>query len=195
MGFAASWIAVRGLVREDLILRCGLQPAAEGVTMEEARYAIGRRKDDCWVIVAFRDYEFAEPQRLQPLSEAGEAVGVQVEEHVMVSAIYAYDHGRPVWCVFHNGGDEGADHLITEGTPPPIVNEVVGELRRQQAEDPTNEVDYLFEAPNILGQRLFDYRIDEDGWDVGMTPLERSRTQPSPSERRPGFLARLFGAR
>ena len=195
MGFAASWIGVRGLDRDDLIQRCGLQPAAQGVTMDGARYAIGRRKDDWWVVVAFRDYEFAEPQRIQPLSEAGEAVGVQIEEHVMVSALYAYDRGRPIWCVFHNGGDEGADHLVLEGTPPPVLDEVVADLRRQQEEDPTDEVDYLFEAPYILSQRLFDYRIDDDGWDVDMTPLERARTQPSPAARRPGFLARLFGAR
>ena len=96
------------------------------------------------------------------MSAGGEAVGVQLEEHVMVSGIRVFADGAEVWSLRHDP-ERGLDHAFVMGAAPDWVQPMIERLRAQLAAEggEDSEVDFVFDAPIEAGATLCGYRHDE----------------------------------
>jgi hypothetical protein len=169
MGFSHSWIGVRGRQRIGVFTDLGLQDTGKviGDAPFDDKFSWAET-DSGWLIICSNDFEFANDSRLAKASAGGEAVGVFLEEHVIVSGARGYTDGRSVWAVVHES-ERNPNHLEVHGAPPDPFREIRDQhLAKQSVEDalPQSEratglgVDYLFDIPLALALALTGYRLD-----------------------------------
>lgn len=163
MGFSIAWVAVRGLSKDDILARLGLADTGEPDEANETPVS-GAALPGGGYLVFFNDFGHpaAQAGSMALLSAGAEALGCQVEEHVMASAAFLYRDGTKVWEVVHLA-DEGLYHLEVGGTPPALLETIHAEMRATQDEQGglEAEVDCLFEVPLMLATALYGYRHDE----------------------------------
>jgi len=163
MGYSIAWIAVRGTSKEEVLDRLSLADTGEPDEANESAVS-GAALPGGGYLVFFND--MAHPATQAPsmarLSEACEALGCQVEEHVMASASFLYKNGVKVWDVVHLA-EEGLYHLAVDGAPPPLLDTIHTEMKAAQDEQGglDADVDWLFEVPLMLATALCGYRHDE----------------------------------
>ena len=205
MGLAISWIAAKGGGRAETLAALGLAEAgaralAEPVPPPPKLSAFER---DGWLFLVSSDCDFASRARVAAASQGGLAVGAYLEEHVMVSGAFGASDGRLVWSVQHDP-EHGLEHLEVWGEPPAELTEIRASLVEQQKTE--HEVDFLFDAPAELAATVcgfnpntFDGKVDLVELKVAQRDLMASHDQrpeaPAARPRKPGLLARLFGAR
>jgi len=172
MGYSIAWIAVRGAAKEEVLARLGLADSGEPDEAQESPVC-GAELPGGVYLVFFNDFVHpaTEAESLARLSAGGEALGCQVEEHVMASAAFLYRDGAKVWDVVHLA-DEGVYHLEVGGTPPALLDTIHAEMKATQDEQGGLEadVDCLFEVPLMLATALYGYRHDETALLSGETP-------------------------
>lgn len=185
MGFSNSWIAVEG-ERKQSVLEA-LELTETGQEAEFAARFAGAQLANGWYVILSSHFEFA-PERLAAASADGVAIGGQVEEHVMFSALRGFENGVEAWWVTHDP-EKGIYDLGFGGTPPKQLAEIRDRLvSTQQAEGGEDaDVDFIFEVPVKLGVALCGYRVD--GGEGVEDPEFFVLTPP----RRPGLFERLFG--
>ena len=165
-----------------------------------------------WRFLMSEDHRFASRERVAAAAEGGVAIGVYLEEHVMVSGAFGAEEGRLVWSVQHDP-EQGLEHLDVWGEPPAALEGIRDRLlaELQTLED----TDTLFNAPVDLAATIcgfdpnaFSDEVEMTGLKVVRKDLMRLRdpvlaadlrdpraTPPAGDPPRPGFLARLFGRR
>ena len=193
MGFSHSWIAVQGLTSERAL-------EALGMEVEEVRAPENMTADGLYLGVAPNGWLIALTDRranafegaLGELAKFGPAVACQVNEHVMYSEARGYEAAAESWRVVYDC-EEGPDALRVDGNPPPQLEEI---RRKAEAEQETEggedaDVDILFEIPARLACSICGFMLGENEPE-GFRYLKLRRIGGEP-ERRPGFLARLFG--
>lgn len=211
MGLSLSFIASRG---PDPLECLGL--SADGKTLRAeplpppARFVAFDL--DGWRIVMSDDHRFASRERVSAASRGGVAIGVYLEEHVMVSGAFGAKDGELTWSVQHDP-DHGLEHLDAWGDPPGALASIRERLLAELQDD--DEVDTLFSAPLDLAAGICGFHPHEHDGEVDLTVLSVARkdlmkmrepglsadpgpaASPAKSEAtsRPGFLARLFGRR
>ena len=79
----------------------------------------------------------------------------------MYSASCEWREGREAWAVVHSS-EEAIDHLAVRGDPPEGWRVVQDEHLEKQARELSGEVDYLYEVPLVIAQRVVGYRLDAD---------------------------------
>jgi hypothetical protein len=195
MGFSVSWMAVQG---------CDSAQAAEALGWE---LPDGDRRDypegDCigdlpggWVLVWKEDFDAMREDLFAPLLKFGPAVACAVEEHVMVQEARGYRDSVEIWRVTHDpNAGESLYHLDVAGDPPPNLEAIhSAAVKAQEAEGGEDaDVDLICDVPLDLAKSICGFKHDEDP-PTGAT-FVGSRKASSSGGRRPGFLARLFGAR
>lgn len=211
MGLSLSFIATKGA---DPLSALGL--SADGKTSRAepipppARFITFDLGD--WRFVVSDDHRFASRERVCAAAQGGVAVGLYLEEHVMISGAFGAEAGDLAWSVQHDP-NHGMEHLETWGEPPAalegIRDRLLAELRK------LDDADYIFSAPTELAASVCGLNVDEFNEEVDLTVLSvtrkdlmkmqepalpsdagASRAAASPSApSRPGFLARLFGKR
>ncbi|MGI4718486.1 MAG: hypothetical protein ACRYGO_13505 [Janthinobacterium lividum] len=163
MGYSIAWIAVRGLTKEDVLARLSLIDTGEPDEANE-RPISGAALPDGGYLVFFNDMAHPATQApgMRHLSAGAEALGCQVEEHVMASAAFLYKDGAKVWDVVHLA-EQDIYHLAADGAPPPLLEIIHTEMKAAQDEQggADAEVDWLFEVPLMLATALCGYRHDE----------------------------------
>ena len=211
MGLSLSFIATKGL---DPLSALGL--SADGRTSRAepipppARFIAFNLGD--WRFVVSDDHRFASRERVCAAAQGGVAVGLYLEEHVMISGAFGAEGGELSWSVQHDP-NHGMEHLETWGEPPAaldgIRDRLLAELRK------LDDADYIFSAPTELAASVCGLNVDAFNEEVELTVLSVTRKdlmkmqEPAlPSDAgaaraaaypsapsRPGFLARLLGKR
>jgi hypothetical protein len=163
MGYSIAWIAVRGATKEEILARLSLADTGEPDEANESPVS-GAALPDGGYLLFFNDMAHAATQApsMAMLSQGCEALGCQVEEHVMASAAFLYKDGAKVWDVVHLA-QESLYHLAVDGTPPPLLDTIHTEMKATQDEQGGEDadVDCLFDVPLMLATALCGYRHDE----------------------------------
>jgi len=163
MGFSIAWIAIRGTSKDDILAQLSLADTGEPDETNESPVS-GAALPGGGYLLYFNDMAHPATQAasMARLSEGGEALGCQVEEHVMASAAFQYRNGEKLWDVVHLS-EEGLYHLAVDGKPPALLATIHAEMKATQDEQGGLEadVDCLFEVPLMLANALCGYRHDE----------------------------------
>jgi hypothetical protein len=187
MGFALSWLAVKGKPVADILRELRLRPTGtQGLEGEES--FASAQSDAGWYLIVMNvaEHEYLGPNVIGPLSAGCEVMTCTVEEHVMFSESAGWKDGRQLWRVRHEG-ENGPVGLEEEGTFPAEYAPIRERLAKQQESEggATADVDYLFDIPVVLAQTFVGYKHDEinsafatDGFEVlefeDPTPAKRS---------------------
>jgi hypothetical protein len=167
-----------------------------------------------WRVVMSDDHRFASRERVSAAAQGGVAIGVYMEEHVMVSGAFGGKDGQLTWSVQHDP-EQGLEHLDVWGDPPGALASIRERLLAELQED--DEVDTLFSAPLDLAAGVCGFHPHEFEGEVDLTILSVARkdlmkmrdpalagdpgsgraapTTTAAATSRSGILARLFGRR
>src|SRR5262245_54148000 len=111
MGFALSWLAIRGKSPERVLDELGLRTTGAQEEFPESPLACARLPNGWFVIVMQGSADaHAGAIDLGRLSKAGEIVSCFVEEHVMCSSSAGWKDGHRLWSVTHES-ERGPRHL------------------------------------------------------------------------------------
>lgn len=183
MGANLNWLAVRTADKSDLLERLGFVEA--GLASDELNVPVACAVlPENWVVIASWG-KGLDLDRLLPRASIGTlALGAEMDERVMFSQLGAFRDGEPVWAVTHDP-ERGRDDVTVHGEPPEWLAQVRAELSAEQAEDGFENVDYMFEAPVRLSERLCGYHPG------AMLPAEWTILEPAGRRRRPSLELRL----
>jgi hypothetical protein len=192
MGWSLSWAALKGGNLQTVCGALGLHATGKRERFAKSKIA-GTALPTGWYVVVFNRTEIKD-KTLEKLSQAGEAVGCFVEDHVMFSSASAWKNGKKLWHVAHNGEEDQVLHLETSGDLPTefesIRKEVFAKQEKEAAEPDDLKVDRVYDLPAELAKKLTGFRHDEDvpgladnAFEV-LEPAQGSSWNP---------LARLFG--
>ena len=165
-----------------------------------------------WRIVMSDDHRFASRERVSAAAQGGVAIGVYMEEHVMISGAFGAKDGQLSWSVQHDP-EHGLEHLEVWGDPPGALASIRERLLAELQED--DEVDALFDAPLDLAASVCSFHPHEYEGEVDLTvlsvtrkdlmkmrepglsadPAQAAQAAAAEATSRPGFFARLFGRR
>jgi hypothetical protein len=184
MGQVASWIVFRGLDRAEVAARLDCADAGSAAD-HKTELALGETPNGR-LVVRCRRFDFTTPKRLSALSKGAELVACQIEEHVMVSAGYAFHDGSQAWSVVHDPG-KGVFSLMVEGAPPPEFESIRARLTDEQEAEGGEAagVDLLFDAAPEIVAAVSGYKHDAE------EPIPFTELRPI----RRGLLHSLFGRR
>lgn len=186
MGVRLNWLAVEGADKAALLARLGL--VESGVASDELNAPLACAEfPDEWLVLVSTEMGLDLDQALPLASAGGLAMGCEMEEHVMFSRLRAFRGGAPAWTVTHDPDGDLRD-VAVEGEPPPPFADLRAALAAEQAEDGDGQVDYMFDLPPRLGQKLCGYAYDE------LRPVVWTILEPARSARGPQVPARLPAA-
>ena len=154
MGFAVSWLAIRGNTESSVLTSLGLERTGETEEIPESDWSTTRMRD--WIIIWCNSYE---PKRFRHAGSKlnGEVIICDVEEHVMFVAVAAFKNGTMSWRIVHDA-QQANDHLLVEGEPPESLARIQTEQVARVSED--REVDFIFDIPVRIAQELVGFRHD-----------------------------------
>ena len=163
MGFALSWVAIKGKTRDAILGELRLRPTGRREEIPEAPLVGASSADGWYLIVAQGDeQELLGPSVIERLARGGEAVTCSVEEHVMYSEASGWRDGQRFWLVTH-AGEDGPKDVAATGALPAAYAAIRDRLLAQQqaAGGAKAEVDYLFDIPVDLAQSLVGFKHDQ----------------------------------
>ena len=167
MGFALSWIAVKGHSAQGVQAALGVRPTGKREELPESDLTGAQLSTELYLVVFNR--EELPPAKLSEYSSSFELIYGFVEEHVMYCTVAAWQSGKELWSVVHDA-QEGILHLAVNGTPPTsfaaIRDRLVADQKIEDSQNP--KVDHIFDIPVELAKELTGYRYDRD--------IERSGT-------------------
>lgn len=188
MGFRISWLAVEGLEKPEMLDQLGLCDTGKPDPHNEAPFSAAALPTG-WSVLWANDEGYVTAERAARLSARAQVLAVTVDETCMHCHVRSFENGSERWRLWHEG-DEVIDHLGRIGEPPPDAAIIEAEQRvLQEAEGPGAEVDFLFDIPTRLAERLCGFKHDAmvEGWQDRFTAAEPLGTA------RVGLLGRLFG--
>ena len=163
MGYAMSWLAVRGKLPEQVLADLDASPTGRRVPLGDFRFGSCTLPGGWLLVAALKaDHRWVSADSLAALSAGAEVVACVVEEHVMVSRAEGWRAGERAWRVLHDG-QQGAGHLVAQGDLPGAYARIAAEQRQLQASAGAHEVDELFDVPLKLAQSLVGFKHDEGG--------------------------------
>lgn len=163
MGYSLSWIATRGISSDQVQRHLGLRATSDGEPIPKSSCTAAELGSG-WHIVFLSDGCDSVDRRAKTLlAQCPEAITCYVEEHVMASGVSAWNNGQKIWSVEHQA-DEGIFNLDIQGSAPEILEEIVHFHRSQQTAEggESADVDYIFEIPIVLAEKLVGFRHDAD---------------------------------
>jgi hypothetical protein len=181
-----GWTAVEGMEQGRVLEALGLVEAPDARKPKASICIL----PNGWSVLLTIDFGFPTPDRMALLSANGTAIAVSADDRSMFSVVRAYERGKAVFAIEHDGGQQGTRHIETAGKLPAEWSAIFERTSREQEEEDQGaaEVDFMFDAPMELAAALCGYRHDKP-WPEGppwkMTPLT--------DKKGPGFLSRLFG--
>ena len=154
MGYAISWLAVRGSSEPAVLAALGLQKTGETEEIPKTDWCSTHVGD--WILIWSNSFE---PLRFIDAAAKlkGEAVICDVEEHVMFTSATAFSGGAPSWRIIHDA-QQAYDHLTVVGKPPESLIRIQAEEFARAKED--RGVDFVFEIPIRMAQETVGFRHD-----------------------------------
>ena len=174
MGFARSWLAVRGKPPVAVLEELGLRATGARGGLGSAAIHGGPAAAGWYLVVAEgAEHRFLAPAVARRLSAGCELLTCTVEEHVMFSQAASWRDGHQEWTVTHRG-EQGPVGLEVAGEPPSEFPAVRERLEAQQEAEGGAEadVDYLFEIPVVLVQQSIGFKHDEPSAGMNEDELE-----------------------
>jgi hypothetical protein len=186
MSAPVGWIGVQGMDRDRILEAVDLIEAQPGKRLKATMWSLANG----WTFVLTYDFGFPAPERMAALSAAGKAVALSADDRPMFSVVRGYEHGKAVFAIEHDGGQQGSRHIAVAGAPPPEWPAIFERLSKEQDKEDAgdDEVDFLFDAPLELAKAFCGFRHDEV-WPKGQEPVET----PLCEKRSTGLMGRLFG--
>lgn len=161
MGYAISWVAVRGKTPDEVCSQLGLVRTGQYDCVPDSPI-VGAELPDGWYLVWGNDMGFTNRLPLGSLSKGAELVDFLVEEHVMASNANGWKNGHKIWSIEHDTG-QGIMHVKADGDLPLQYAEIRDRLlKKQEAEGKKPEVDYVIDIPVEVAKVLTGFRYDED---------------------------------
>ena len=155
MGLHLNWLAVQSGDKAALLARLGFREVGSASDEMRSKYACAVLPSG-WTVIVSAEMAL-KLERLLPLaSQGGLALGCEVSETVMFSRVQAYRGGEMVWRVAHDAEQDPED-LSVAGEPPAELTAIRARLTEQQAAEPDEPVDFLFDAPVELAQAVCGY--------------------------------------
>jgi hypothetical protein len=168
MGYALSWIAVKGRSNGDLQKTLGFRSTGKHGNYGE-HSLVGQQLRNGWYILIANtcDDRITKSQTLARLSKGCQAVACSIEEHVMLSSCAFWNEGRRVWSVKHRG-DHGVFDVVQSGKAPENYPSLKNELIEKQKSEGGEEagVDYVFELALHLAKQLVGFKHDEEASEI-----------------------------
>ena len=154
MGYAVSWLAIRGNTESSVLASLGLEKTGETEAVPESDWSTTRVGD--WLVIWSNS---CQPKRFGDSAAKlhGEVVICDVEEHVMFSSVATFNNGTVSWRVTHDA-QQADDHLLIEGQPPESFARIQTEQFARVGED--REVDFIFDIPVRVAQERVGFRHD-----------------------------------
>lgn len=211
MGLSLSFIATKG---PDPLSALGLSADGKNLRAEPipppAKFITFELGD--WRFIVSDDHRFASRERVCLAALGGVAIGLYLEEHVMISGAFCAEAGEMAWSVQHDP-NHGMEHLDVWGEPPAALEGIRDGLLAELHE--LDDADYIFSVATELAASVCGLHVDHFSEEVDLTVLSVARkdlmkmrehapsgaqgpSAPAPSGAtgaRPGLLARLFGRR
>jgi hypothetical protein len=164
VGYAISWLAVRGKDSAAVTASLGLKASGEKTEYAEAMYT-GRPLPSGWFLLVINqaEHKFLNQDSLARLSQGSEVIASTIEEHVMVCASEAWKDGVKVWRIEHDA-QESIDHINASGALPDVYASIKSSLSKQQEEagGKTADTDYFFDIPLQTAKSIVGFKHDED---------------------------------
>jgi hypothetical protein len=169
MGFAISWLAVKGKSKDQILAETELRDTGEADDWNKSPES-GAALPEGWYVLFLRNYSHSlvKPKSLAKLSAGCQVIACQIEEHVMASSAVMYADGQRAWQVQHEG-DVEIENLAAEGALPVNFAAIRDRLIKQQKDeggDPP-DVDFYFEVPLELALAICRFKHDEAEFDWG----------------------------
>jgi hypothetical protein len=183
MGYAISWIAVRGKSPDTVLEELGFAHTGQfGDYGDDA--LVGKLLETGWyLLVADRcDCPLFESSELARLSLACELIACSIEEHVMYSESECWRDGENRWRVEHDA-ERGTRDLQASGDLPAHFADVARKYAEEQEAEGGDaaEVDCYFEIPLQTAGQLVGFKHDEAAPGHGEGQFEILK--PSPAHR------------
>jgi hypothetical protein len=189
MGWSLSWAALKGGDADSVCSLLGLRKTGKREDIAKCKVS-GTELPSGWYVVVFKRTEIKD-RTLEKLSQAGEAVGCFVEEHIMFSSAAYWKNGEQIWRVFHDGGEDRVEHLETSGRLPTEFEAIRAEAfakQEREKEDDEIKVDHVFEIPVRMAKALTGFQHDDP--ESGLAENSFEVLEPEGSG---GMLGKLFG--
>ena len=193
MGYAQSWLAVKGKAPEAVLETLGLRRTGAREAIAGSPVVGAALPGGWYLVVAARSgHRLMRDPMVQRLSAGCDVITGDVEEHVMVSVATGWKDGQRVWSVTHDA-QRDMEHLQAEGELPAAFTSIRDRLRAEQQEAGGSraDVDHIFDVPVELAQTLTGYRHDAEIPGAGAEPFEV--LVETASSEKPSLLKRLFG--
>lgn len=195
MGFAISWLAVKGKAPEAIHAELQLHPTGRREEIPESAL-VGSLSADGWYLIVAQgaEHRLISPSVMELLSRGCEAITCTVEEHVMYSESSGWRDGQRLWSVTHRGDEASTKKTVREEGVLPAGYPTIRErfIRQQKAEDAAEaQVDFIFEIPVALAQSFVGFKHDEASPAYEAQGFEILESTQKPATQK-SWLGRLF---
>jgi len=189
MGFSLSWIAVRGMTREQALEALGMEVSEEPADILEGVAMLEWPGD--WLVVLSGDDRDALGGDLAALGQLGRTYVAYGMDTDVPYASACGRQGKSDWTLTVKP-NQGRMSVVVE--VPAQLDAIIAAAKAQQAD---TEIDLFFEIPAELAESICGFRIGKGDPDtfghVTLKPNGLPRSPSGPGPRRAGFLGRLFG--
>ncbi|QPJ61861.1 MAG: hypothetical protein G3M70_08230 [Candidatus Nitronauta litoralis] len=167
MGFAVSWMAIKGKPQQKIL--DALELGETGEKEKDVNSGIsGALLPNNWYLIFLDEFEskYVSDKILIPLSEGCEMVVCNIEEHVMYSSAQYWGNGRKLWQVSHDS-QQGMLNLEEEGILPEDFENIKSVKFAEQKKEGGEkaDVDCVFDIPLHLAEALTGFRHDMENPD------------------------------
>lgn len=163
MGYAISWIAIKGKSKENILKFFSFSETADTEEVPESEISAAELPSG-WYLIWFNQFEspFTHAAVVSKLSQDCAVITCAVEEHVMYSRTEYWEHGSQTWKITHDS-QNGIYDIQTTGTAPDFFESLKSEVcARQQAEGGEDaDIDLIFDIPLEVVKHLTFFKHDE----------------------------------
>jgi hypothetical protein len=186
MGYAISWLAVRGKSPEAVAQELGLTPTGETAQYGESLFT-GRTLASGWFLLVINqcEHDFVKQEFLASLSNNCEVLACSIEEHVMFCSSELWTKGDRIWRIEHDA-QKSIDHINSSGPLPTGYSAIEREFSEEQkkAGGKKADVDYFFEIPLQTAKGIVGFKHDESSpEDEGFEIFNGPTRSPSASQK------------
>ena len=163
MGYAISWLAIKGKPEGLVVAELGLAPTGEMAEYGDSLFT-GRKLPSGWFLLVIDkcEHKFVNPNSLAPLSQGCEVIATSIEEHVMVCSSELWRNGAQVWRIEHDA-QKSIEHIAASGSLPADYSTIEQEHAEEQKQAGGSEADtdYFFEIPLHIAKNIVGFKHDE----------------------------------
>ena len=162
MGISLSWVALTDGSPNQLRDSLGFELTDQSEEYPESPFVEATLPSKIHLIILNKG-EVSEKQLVEA-SNASEIIHGMVDDHCMVSSLACWKNGEECWYVAHDEPKGGILDLQVRGDLPSVFDDIKEEQFKAQEDEggAGSEVDYIFDIPVYLGDKLVGFRSDAD---------------------------------